>query len=90
MHNGLRSRNYYNWEVKGSVYYSDWQSELNLVENSLYKTKENRNQKYFKPVDIYNGFCVTNAVVCNITRGENKIASIHIPIHFYINRYVIY
>ena len=77
----------YNWEVRGSVYYSDWQSELNLVENSLYKTKENRNQKYFKPVDVYNGLCTTNAVVCNITRGENKIASIHIPIHFYINRY---
>ena len=77
----------YNWEVKGSVYYSNWQSELNLVENSLYKTKENRNQKYFKPVDVYNGLCTTNAVVCNITRGENKIASIHIPIHFYINRY---
>ena len=77
----------YNWEVKGSVYYSNWQSELNLVENSLYKIKENRNQKYFKPVDVYNGLCTTNAVVCNITRGGNKIASIHIPIHFYINRY---
>ena len=79
----------YNWEVKGSVYYSDWQSELNLIENSLYKTKEKRNQKYFKPIDTYNGLCVTNALVCNITRGEEKekIASIHIPIHFYINRY---
>ena len=79
----------YNWEVKGSVYYSDWQSELNLIENSLYKTKEKRNQKYFKPIDTYNGLCVTNALVCNITRGEEKekIASIHIPIYFYINRY---
>ena len=79
----------YNWEVKGSVYYSDWQSELNLIENSLYKTKEKRNQKYFKPIDTYNGLCVTNALVCNITRGEEKekIASIHIPIRFYINRY---
>ena len=77
----------YNWEVKGRVYYSDWQSELNLAINSLYKSKELRNQKYFKPIDIYNGLCVTNALVCNITRGEDKVASVHIPIHFYINRY---
>ena len=77
----------YNWEVKGSVYYSDWQSELNLATNSLYKSKELRNQKYFKPVDIYNGLCVTNALTCNITRGEDRVASVHIPIHFYINRY---
>ena len=77
----------YNWEVKGSVYYSDWQSELNLATNSLYKSRELRNQKYFKPIDIYNGLCVTNALVCNITRGANKVASVHIPIHFYINRY---
>ena len=77
----------YDWEVKGSVYYSDWQSESNLAINSLYKSKELRNQKYFKPIDIYNGLCVTNALVCNITRGEDKVASVHIPIHFYINRY---
>ena len=77
----------YNWEVKGRVYYSNWQSESNLAINSLYKSKELRNQKYFKPIDIYNGLCVTNALVCNITRGEDKVASVHIPIHFYINRY---
>ena len=77
----------YNWETKGSVYYSKWQSELNLTKNLLYEKKEKRNQKYFKPVDVYNGLCVNNAVTCNITRGGTELASVHIPVHFYINRY---
>lgn len=77
----------YNWEVKGSVYYSDWKSESNLIKNTLKSASLLRSQISYKPVDTYNGLCVTNALVCNITRGENKLASIHIPIHFYINRY---
>ena len=77
----------YNWEVKGTVCYSDWQSESNLIKNTLKSASLLRSQISYKPVDTYNGLCVTNALVCNITRGENKLASIHIPIHFYINRY---
>ena len=77
----------YNWEVKGNVCYSDWQSESNLIKNTLKSASLLRNQISYKPVDTYNGLCVTNALVCNITRGEDKLASIHIPIHFYINRY---
>ena len=77
----------YNWEVKGSVCYSDWQSESNLIKNTLKSASLLRSQISYKPVDTYNGLCVTNALVCNITRGEDKLVSIHIPIHFYINRY---
>ncbi|MBQ9731092.1 MAG: collagen-like protein, partial [Bacilli bacterium] len=77
----------YDWKVKGSVYYSDWKTEENLVKNTLYKSKEKNYLKYFKPVDTYNGLCTTNALVCNITRKGDRLASIHIPIHFYINRY---
>jgi hypothetical protein len=77
----------YDWKVKGSVYYSDWKTEENLVKNTLYESKVKKNQKYFKPVDTYNGLCTTNALVCNITRKGDRLASIHIPIHFYINRY---
>lgn len=77
----------YNWEVKGSVYYSNWKSESNLIKNTLKSATILRNQVSYKPVDTYNGLCVTNALVCNITRDGTKLASIHIPIHFYINRY---
>ena len=77
----------YDWKVKGNVYYSKWKTETNLVAQTLRSAIDFRNQKSFKPVDTYNGLCVTNALVCNITRSGNKIATVHIPIHFYINRY---
>lgn len=77
----------YNWEVKGRVYYSDWQSEENLLENKLRRATDLRNQISYKPIDIYNGLCVTNALVCRITRNNTELASIHIPVHLYINRY---
>lgn len=77
----------YDWKVKGNVYYSKWQTETNLVAQTLRSAVDFKNQKSFKPVDTYNGLCVTNALVCNITRSGNKIATVHIPIHFYINRY---
>ena len=77
----------YNWEAKGSVYYSEEQPNLNLIKNTLKSDTLLRNQVSYKPVDTYNGLCVTNALTCNITRSDIKLASIHIPIHFYINRY---
>lgn len=77
----------YDWNVLGNVYYSDWQSQSNLIEKTTYGNREKRNQKFFKPIDIYNGLCVNNAVECLIKQGEQEIGSIHIPIHFYLNRY---
>jgi hypothetical protein len=50
-------------------------------------TTENRNQKYFEPVDTFNGLCVTNAVECTVRRGEVALGTIHIPVHLYLNRY---
>lgn len=86
----LLKQNYavdYDWNVKGQVYYAYWQSESNLIEKTLYASRELRNQKYFEPIETYNGLCVTNAVECIITREGDFIGSIHIPVHFYLNRY---
>ena len=86
----LLKQNYgvdYDWNVKGQVYYSYWQPELNLVEKTLYASRELKNQKYFEPVNTYNGLCVTNAIECNITRENSLIGTIHIPVYFYLNRY---
>ena len=77
----------YDWNVLGQVYFSKWQSELNLIEKTLYSSRAKRNQKYFKPVDEYNGLCVTNALSCTISRNHDRLAEIHIPVYFYINRY---
>ena len=77
----------YDWNVLGQVYFSKWQSEFNLIEKTLYSSRAKRNQKYFKPVDEYNGLCVTNALSCTISRNHDRLAEIHIPVYFYINRY---
>ena len=46
------------------------------------------NQKWYKPVEELNGYDTNAAVTCKIQQGENnEIASIHIPIHFLLNRY---
>ena len=77
----------YDWNVKGQVYYRYWQSERNLIEKTLYVSKEKRNQKYFEPIETYNGLCVTNAIECAISREDITLGSIHIPVYFYLNRY---
>lgn len=77
----------YDWSVWGAVYFKEWQSSLNLIEKTLFSSREKRNQKYFEPVDTFDGLCVSNAVFCTITQGEQIIGTIHIPIHFYLNRH---
>ena len=77
----------YDWNVKGQVYYSYWQSEQNLLEKTTYLLKTQKNQKYFEPADTFNGLCVNNAIECVISRGETEIGSIHIPVYLYLNRY---
>ena len=77
----------YDWEVVGQVYYSQWQSETNLVKTKYGRDSLLRNQESFKPIDICNAYCVSNAIVCTITRETDEIATVHIPVHLYINRY---
>jgi len=77
----------YSWNVCGTTYFKEWKLESNLIEKTLFSSREKRNQKYYEPVDSYNGLCVNNAVLCTISRGEEYIGSIHMPIHFYLNRH---
>ena len=84
------SENYkvdYEWLIKGNAYYLEWQLSQNLLKNTRYKTKEDRNRKFFKPSDTYNGLCVNNAIECIITQKGERIGSIHMPVHLYLNRY---
>lgn len=63
---------------------TDWLDSKDLV------LKEANNQEYLSPADTYSGFCYTNAAAANvnIAYGETVESSfIHIPIHFYLNRY---
>ena len=78
----------YTWEepARGRVYYSEWQSSQNLIAKGKLK-EDTKNQKRYRVSDTSNGLCVNNAVECTISNKHGRIGSIHIPIHFYINRY---
>ena len=46
-----------------------------------------KNAKKFKPVDSFDGYAVNNAITCTVNYAGSAVASIHIPIHMYLNRY---
>lgn len=58
------------------------QTDLIHLNSQVYLSKLKANQRNFKPATNYDGLCVSNAVVCSCSAGE-----IHIPIHFYLNKY---
>lgn len=77
----------YNWNVKGLVLYDKWTEENNLMEKNVYGQNLELNQANYKPIDAFNGYCVTNALSCNIEEDNNEILYIHIPIQLYLNRF---
>lgn len=78
----------YNWASKGRIYKSTgWVNTGNLTAISGETT--NINKRSFKPSDTFDGECVTNAVYITIANNGTQIAQVHIPIHFYLNKYGI-
>ena len=98
----------YQWFYMGSVFYKNkttntWDEvyqETNGEESSkIWLTKSyinsqtlQKNQKYIKPIDTYNGQCLNTGLACKISRrynnsNEEALGWIHIPIHFYFNRF---
>lgn len=51
------------------------------------KETETLNQKWYKPIEEFNGYATDVAVTCIARQGGAIIASIHIPVHFLLNRY---
>lgn len=62
-------------------------NQLTLLTDSWYTDDLQDNQFVYRPVNKYNGDCVNNTVLCQVTRGTTIIAKIAVPIHFYLNRY---
>ena len=78
----------YEWSTKGEVYYSYWQSVSNLKNKKTLCVKRKKEiKKYFEPKESYNGLAVNNAIECLVSRNEETLCSIHIPIYCYLNRY---
>ena len=81
------------WQAVGSIsigmdtYEALPQKNLNLILDT-YRNKDlpadtaEVKQKYFKPVPVYDGRCVTNGIIC-----YSNYTYMHIPIHFMYNRY---
>ena len=85
----------YDWNIRGRLWdptldegRGDWTNSINL---GLYNRQDvvlARNQASYKPLDDFNGECVTNALECiMLDNSANEIAKIHIPIHLLLNKY---
>lgn len=78
----ISSTSTYIWEVYGSSYINGWQDEVNIIPRKTYGQILKTNQKYYKPVDEFNGLSVNNGISV-----ATEIGSIQIPIHLYLNKY---
>ena len=77
----------YNWGVCGVTYGNVWENSNQLILDTLKNASLEKNQKQYKVSDKYNGLCVTNAVTCTISKENDIIAVVHMPVHFMLNRY---
>lgn len=77
----------YTWNVNGQVYYTQWQSSLNLVERKGMNLKAQKNQRYYQPIAQVDGLCLSNSITCKIRDNGAEVGSITMPIYLYLNRY---
>lgn len=75
----------YEWKYLGRIYEKEWLSSINLGDRLLETCLVN--QKAVKPLDDYDGQCVTNAIEGTIRKSGTVIGRIHIPVHLMLNRY---
>ena len=76
----------YGWNYLGRV-----NDKFNWINNSFLGDRTvdglQKNQKAVKPLDDYNGFCVTNALESIVYRNGIEVARIHMPVHLLLNKY---
>ena len=81
----------YDWYVRGRIYNpvsKQWVLKEFLKEYSRTDVPFARNTKSYKPVDDFDGECVSNGLECIILNNSAaEIARIHIPIHLLLNKY---
>ena len=82
----------FDWSAKGKVYKkvngtNQWVNTNDLTPVSGEAT--NTYKRTFRPADIFDGECVTDAVFVTISNNGTQVAQMHIPIHMYLNKYGI-
>lgn len=75
----------YNWFYLGRIYEKGWLASINLGDRPLEVCLPN--QKAVKPLDDYDGQCVTNAIEAVVMKSGTELGRIHIPVHLMLNRY---
>lgn len=84
----------YDWKVKGSIYDTsdeksknwEWNNDVNLLTKRNDSTLAS-NQQDYRPASVYDGYCVSTAVYCEVAKDGSTIATINIPVHLYLNRF---
>ena len=85
----------YDWNIRGRLWdptlnsgRGGWTNSINLGLYNRQDIELKRNQKSYKPLDDFNGECVTNALECIVLNNSaSEVAKIHIPIHLLLNKY---
>ena len=80
----------YNWSILGKIYdsknnVSDWY-EANLLKQD-YNSTTNKKNFLVRPATQYDGLCLSTGVQCIVSLGGTELATIFVPIHFYLNRF---
>lgn len=79
----------YNITLKGQIYNTHTKKWIN--ENLLKHYEKNellkKNQIKIKPLDPYDGYCVSNGFECEVLKGNTVLLKLHMPIHLMLNRY---
>lgn len=78
----------YKWNIIGQIYNAQdkkWIDKKGLLTQPGASLETNLQK--IKPVDVYDGECVTNALVCEVQQYGRIVANIHIPVHLSLNRY---
>ena len=79
----------YSWSILGQIYNgTSWVDETNLIAKIHGSTNPlARNEADYRPIEKFNGLSVNNALKCAISRNNNRLGTIYLPIHFYLNRF---
>ena len=85
----------YDWNIKGRLWdptanngRGDWIDSIHLGVYNRSDIILPRSQASFKPLDNFDGECVTNGLECIVMNNSAvEVARIHIPIHLLLNKY---
>lgn len=76
----------YEWNIKGRIFDIEWiQPEYLKLENN--RVSLNDNSLKVKPIDSFNGECVSVGLECKVSQNNQEVGKIHIPIHMLLNKY---